>query len=317
MKLAFLGTGEFGVPAIRALLAAGHEVVAVVSQPDRPAGRGRQTQPTPVHAACDQLGVPHAQADDINQPQFSDLLRCAELGVVAAFGQKIGPALLAAPPHGMLNIHASLLPRYRGAAPYQWAILNGDATTGVTIFRLNDRWDAGAIYGQIETPIGDAETADELHDRLAVLGADLIVRVVAEIAAGRATPREQDPRLATRAPKLRKADGYVDWDQPAAACVRRIHGLWSWPAASMSFISRGGRSERIQLARARVADTTAAPSDAHPPGTFLADRTVQAGRGRVELLEVKPAGGTLMPFEAFANGRRVGGGDRLARLLAE
>lgn len=313
MKLAFLGTGDFGVPAIRALLNAGHEIVAVISQPDRPAGRGRAIQSTPIHATCDALGLPHVQAEDVNTPATLNLLGGVELGIVAAFGQKLGPALLAALPHGMVNIHASLLPRYRGAAPFQWAILNNDATTGVTVFRLNERWDAGAIYGQTETPIGETETADELHDRLATLGAELIGRVVSDISAGRIQPREQDMRQATRAPKLSKADGYVDWTQPAAICTRRIHGLWSWPTATALYVSSGGRSERVQLARALVADNAALPSESSPPGSFTPDRTIQTGAGRVRLLELKPAGGKLMPFDAFANGRRTSAGDRLER----
>ncbi|TWT46162.1 Methionyl-tRNA formyltransferase [Phycisphaerae bacterium RAS1] len=310
MNLAFLATGDFAVPALRALLRAGHSVALSVSQPDRPAGRGRQTVPTAVHAAADQLGIPHAQVENINTPEFAAQLAATDLAVVAAFGQKLGPDILAAPRHGCVNIHGSLLPRYRGAAPYQWAIINGDAETGVTIFQINQKWDAGAIWARRATPIGETETADELHDRLALLGAELIVETVSQIERGTATPQPQNAAEATRAPKLSKSDGRIDWSQPARVVARRINGLWSWPAATATFALGSGRTEVVQLARAKVIDESSPPGSA-PPGSFLADRSTQSGSGRIVLLEVKPAGGKLMSFEAFANGRRIAPPDRM------
>lgn len=310
MKLAFLGTGDFAVPALHAIVAAGHDVSVVFSQPDRPTGRGLTVKPTPVHAAADELHLRHVQAADINAPEHRTQLAGAALGVVAAFGQKIGADFLRAFPHGCINIHGSLLPRYRGAAPYQWAILNGDAITGVTIFQLNERWDAGEIWSHAETPIAETETADQLHDRLALLGADLIVRTLADWHAGRIAPQPQDAAKSTRAPKLSKSDAPLDWNLPAAQLVRRIHGLWSWPAASAVFVSHTGKREPLQFARARVADETAGPTADFPPGAIHADRTIQTGAGRIELLEIKPAGGKLMPFPAFANGRHLAPPDR-------
>lgn len=309
MNLAFLGTGEFAVPALRALLAGGHVIRLAISQPDRPAGRGRQIEPTPVHAAATSLGIPHAQVENINAGEHAERLSLCDLAIVAAFGQKLGPQVLAAPRLGCINIHGSLLPRYRGAAPYQWAIINGDTETGVTVFQIDPQWDAGAVWARRATPIGETETADELHDRLAALGAALIVETVARIEQGTASPQPQDPNKATRAPKLSKADGRIDWWQPARVVARRVNGLWSWPAATTTLVSTAGKSEAVQLARAQTVDDTS-PPDA-PPGSFLADRSIQTGRGRVRLLEVKPAGGRLMPFEAFANGRRISAGDRL------
>jgi methionyl-tRNA formyltransferase len=314
MRIVFFGTGPFAVPALRALHAAGHEIVVVVSQPDRPAGRGRVIVPTPVHAAAGALGLPHAQAADVATLP-PGLLDRAELGVVADFGQKLGPALLAALPRGCINVHGSLLPRYRGAAPYQWAILNGEPRTGVTVFQLDPRWDAGAIWSQREIEIGPTQTADELRDRLADVGAALLVETIPQIQSGQIQPRPQDPAQASRAPKLTKADAALDWSQPAVRIVRRIHGLWSWPAAACTFASRAGRRERLQLARARVADARAVPTLELPPGAFAPDLTVQSGGGRVELLEVKPAGGRLMPFAAFAHGRHVAPPDRLLALV--
>jgi methionyl-tRNA formyltransferase len=310
MRLAFLGTGEFGVPALRELTRAGHEVLLAISQPDRPAGRGLTLHPTPIHAAADGLGIPHEQAADVNDGTLLPRLAECELGVVVAFGQKLGPPVLQAPRLGMVNIHGSLLPRYRGAAPIQWAVINGDATTGVTVFQINERWDAGAIWGQRQTPIGELETADELHDRLSALGAELIVDIVRQIVDGRARPAPQDAAAATRAPKLTRADGVVDWSQPAERVVRRIHGLWSWPTATALLRTAAGREERVQLARANVADSERAATSLSGIGALLPDLTVQCGRGAVRMLEVRPAGGKRMPFDSFARGRRLAAGDR-------
>lgn len=312
MRLVFLGTGDFGVPTLRVLVQAGHEVVRAISQPDRPAGRGRTVRPTPIHAVAAELGLPHVQAEDINVLRATELVGDAELGIVAAFGQKIGADLLRALPRGCVNIHGSLLPKYRGAAPYQRAIIDGESETGVTVFQLDERWDAGAVWGRRSTPIGATETADELHDRLALLGAELIVATLPDIASGARQPEPQDPALATRAPKLAKTDGYVDWTQPAQRIVRRIHGLWSWPAAACTFVARSGKCERLLLVRAAVADATTTPATPYTLGDFLPDRTVQTGAGRVRLLEVQPAGKKRMPFDAFANGRQIAPPDRLA-----
>jgi methionyl-tRNA formyltransferase len=310
MRLVFLGTGDFGVPALRALIAAGHTITTAISQPDRPAGRGRAVRPTPIRAAAESLGVPHIQTEDVNAVA-AGVFAAAELGVVAAFGQKIGPQILTALPHGCINIHGSLLPRYRGAAPFQRAIIAGDELTGVTVFQLNERWDAGQIWGTRATPIGETETADELHDRLALLGAELIADVLTDFLAGRVVPRAQDAAQASRAPKLTKADGCVDWSAPARQVARRIHGLWSWPAAAALFASRRGKQERVLLVRAAVVAVQARPTPEFPPGAFLPDGTVQTGAGRVQLLEIQPTGGRRMPFEAFANGRQVAPPDRL------
>lgn len=305
MRIVFLGTGEFARPALHALVSTGHTVVAAISQPDRPAGRGRSIRKTPIHAAADELGIRHLQTTDVNALELTGGLAEAEIGVVAAFGQKIGPRLLHAWPRGCVNIHASLLPRYRGAAPIAWAIINGEEVTGVTVFQLDEHWDAGPIWSQRAVRIGPTETAAELHERLARLGAELIVETLPTIADGSVRPRPQDATRATRAPRLSRADSRVDWTQSAAAAARRINGLWSWPAATCLYEDASGRRERVQLARAEVAVANGEPTPDRPPGAFHPDHTVQASPGRVRLLEVKPAGGRLMPFEAFARGRRL------------
>ncbi len=303
MRIVFLGTGDFGGPTLRTIVDVGHAVVAAVSQPDRPAGRGRKLRPTHIHSLADELRIRHMQPEDINEANLADLLGGAELGVVAAFGQKIGNGILDALPYGCINLHGSLLPKYRGAAPFQWAIINGDETTGVSVFQLDEKWDAGPIWGKRELRIRETETAAELHDRLASLGAELVTDTLSAIEQGRAQPVTQDPSLATRAPKLSRRDSRIDWSASAFEITRRINGLWSWPVATCMLALPNRAPERLQLARASVADSDAEPSPALPPGAFRPDRTVQSGRGCVRLLEVRPAGGKLMPLDAFACGR--------------
>ncbi|QOJ15818.1 MAG: methionyl-tRNA formyltransferase [Planctomycetia bacterium] len=328
MEIVYFGTGSFGVPALEALLRAGHVVRACVSQPDRPSGRGRQVTPTPIHEAADRLGIPHFQTADVNADDPAHWARGAELGLVAAFGQKLGPGLLRTFPRGMINIHGSLLPRFRGAAPYQWAILRGETETGVTVFQLNERWDAGEIWSMARTPIDPAETADELHDRLAQLGPAALLEALQSMQRGE-RPLVQDAAQATRAPKLSKSDARLDFSQPAAAVAARVRGLWSWPAATCVYVGASARRETLQLARAvevggpgdRPAHlprdvsaplpVDAAAPELSPPGAFCSDLTVSCGSGRIRLLEVRPTGGKLMAFRDFVNGRRVAPGDRL------
>ncbi len=305
MRITFLGTGEFGVPALRALRAAGHELVAAASQPDRPARRGLKVSPTPIRTAAAELGLRHVQAQDINAAEHAALFDKLDAVVVVAFGQKLGGAILAAPRHGCINIHASLLPRYRGAAPIQWAVINGDRITGVTTFRINERWDAGDILASRETAIGETETADELHDRLAGMGGTLIVETLEGVRDGTMRPLAQDAAQSSRAPKLSRADAWVDFSQPAGLVARRINGLWSWPAATCQFRGADGRVERVQLARAMAMEDHLPTVASAERGAMVNDGLVQCGMGRVRLLEVKPAGGKLMPFDAFARGRDV------------
>jgi methionyl-tRNA formyltransferase len=310
MRIVFLGTGQFAVPALRALVRAGHVVTAVISQPDRPAGRGLRVRSTPVHTAADELGLQHIQAQNVNCLDWQDAFG-AEIGVVVAFGQKIAPAVLQALPRGCVNVHASLLPKYRGAAPIAWAIINGEAQTGVTIFQLDERWDAGPIWSRREVAIRETETADELHDRLATVGAELLVETLPLIGGGQLTPVRQDDLQATFAPRLSRKDGVIDWWEPARRIADRIRGLWSWPGVAARLVQSSGRQWQVRLARAEVADAEGLPAPDRPPGTFAADGTVQAGRGRVRLLEVQPAGGRVMSFTEFARGRQIRPGDRL------
>ncbi len=311
MDIAFLGTGDFAVPALEALVRAGHDVRVVISQPDRPAGRGRRVRPTPVRAAAEALGLRHIQTADVNAVSPETWLG-VELGVVAAFGQKLGAGLLARVPRGFVNIHGSLLPKFRGAAPVQWAILTGEQQTGVTVFQLDERWDAGPILAQDVTAIDPLETADELHDRLAKIGARLIVETLDRLEHGRLRPEPQDPSQASRAPKLSRADGWVDFTRPAEVVARRIRGLWSWPAVHAT-IELPQRTEPVLLVRACVGDPDGRPDERCRVGTLVPDGTVQTGRGTIRLLEVQPAGRRVMRFEDYARGRRL---DRPVRITS-
>lgn len=302
MKIAFLGTGDFACPSLTALREAGHDVSVAISQPDRRAGRGLRVRQTAVHALADALGVPHLQTQDVNALPL-DTLADVESAVVIAFGQKIGPALLRVPQRGFINLHGSLLPSYRGAAPFQWAVINGDRTSGVTVFQLDEHWDSGSIWGRREIEIGETETAAELHDRLATCGAALLVETLSAVERGELEPVPQNAAQATRARKLTRADRVIDFSQEARSVARRINGLWSWPAATCTLEIPSRPCEQIQLARARVQDASAEPNDRFTPGAFRDDLSVQTGRGAIELLEVKPAGGRLIDFAAFRNGR--------------
>jgi methionyl-tRNA formyltransferase len=226
--------------------------------------------------------------------------------VVVDFGQMIRRAARRAVGVAF-NLHASLLPALRGAAPVNWAIIRGHATTGVTTFRLVDSLDAGPIFVQRSTPISPEETAEELRDRLAALGAEAVAETLAMVAAA-GRPVEQDHARATSAPKLTKADGRIDFSADAAQIVRRIHGTWPWPGGQARYVSPAGRNVEVIIARAAVAAGTA--GETGECGAVCPDLTVSAGAGRVRIIQIKPAGGRLMEFRAFVNGYRVGVGAR-------
>jgi len=315
MRILFLGSGEFAVPTLRSLRGDGHEIVLVVSQPDKARGRGKLVSPTPVKAAAMNAAIPVITPADVNAPEVIEQIkgRGAELACVVAFGQKIGAELLGAFPVGIVNLHASLLPALRGAAPIQWAIIRGLRETGVSVFRLVERMDAGPIITQRRTAIGDVETAEELHDRLARIGCDAMRAAVQALEAEPGLPGiAQDPTGVTLAPKLRKSDGVISFDQPVDPLARRIRGLWSWPGASCRFVSADGRrDEVVAIARARPyegSQTRASPPD--HIGSVTDVLSVRVADGELEILELKPAGGPLMSWPDFVNGRHVRPGDR-------
>lgn len=310
MRVVFFGSGAFARPTLEWLVQSTHEIPLVVTQPARGSGRGRRLTRTPVRALADELGVASADADDVNSPTFVEMLRSqrATLGLVIAFGQKLGPELLGSLPWGCINLHASLLPRLRGAAPINWAILRGEERTGCTVFRIGERMDAGPILVSRWTTIKPEETAGELHDRLAGIGVDA-VRAALDLCGDNTMPAgtPQDESKATRAPKLKKADGLIDFHGPALAVARHICGMTPWPGAATRFVAADGRWEDVSIIRARRAEDPTRPQ--LPPGTLDDRLYVAAGDGYVELLEVKPSSGRVMTWPDYVNGRHVRKGD--------
>lgn len=314
MKIIFLASGEFALPTLEWVTSSGHETAAVISQPPREKGRGRKVTPTPVHQWAREHGLHVLTFEDVNDPEAVSTIAGfgADLGIVIAFGQKLGKTLLTSTRYGFVNLHASILPKFRGAAPINWAILRGEARTGVTVFRINERMDAGRILTQEAMEIRKGETADELHDRLAGIGV-AAVRSALEMFRDDEAPEgtAQAEAEASKAPKLSKADGVIDFTKPPSEVVRHILGLWSWPGASTVFEAKDGRWESVVIARAREAGDH--DGGRRGPGE-LDDRLFAATKeGFVELLEIKPASGPLMAWRDYVNGRHVQAGDRFTR----
>ena len=305
LRIIFAGSGEFGLPTLRALLESKHQVVQVVTQPDRPAGRGRGLTATPIGKFADEAGAPCMRTANINAEPLPE----ADLMVVIAFGQKISPEKVNHPKLGSVNLHASRLPRYRGAAPINWAILNGDSISGNSVIRLAERMDAGAILAQSSLTIGEVETAGELHNRLAQDGVSLILKVVEDLAAGTAVEQPQDESLATIAPKLSRESARLDFSRPTDEVARRIRGLYPWPGCRVRICdAEGTELSRLRLVRARAIQDD---DDRWMPGEITSAGRIRAGRGTIELLECQPEGGKPMPIAAYQRGHRWQAGLRL------
>ncbi|MBB5688922.1 methionyl-tRNA formyltransferase [Roseomonas alkaliterrae] len=291
MRLAFMGSPDFAVPALRALHGAGHEIAAVYCQPPRPAGRGQRETPCPVHRAALELGLPvrtpaRLKRDAAEHAAFAAL--GLDAAVVAAYGLILPKAMLDAPRRGCLNIHASLLPRWRGAAPIHAAILAGDAESGVTIMRMEEGLDTGPMLLKEATPIGPDTTVQELHDRLAAIGARLILRALAEDPPAIPQPEQG----VTYAPKLTKEDGRLDWTQDAAALERRVRALNPWPG---TFFTHGGEQIRVLAAHPE--------SGSGAPGTVLDDAgLIACGSGALRLARLQRPGRAPQPADAFLRG---------------
>jgi methionyl-tRNA formyltransferase len=302
MRLAFMGSPDFAVPALRALVAAGHEIAAVYCQPPRPAGRGHALRRCAVHVAADALGLPvrtpaRLKRDGDAHAAFAAL--GLDAAVVAAYGLILPAAMLATPRRGCLNIHASLLPRWRGAAPIQASILAGDAQSGITIMRMDEGLDTGPMLLAEAVPIGPRTTAALLHDALAEVGARLILRVLDEDPA----PRPQPEAGATYAPKLAREDGLIDWSREASFVDRQVRALNPWPG---TFSTWAGTT-------LKVLDCVPAEA-AGEAGTVLDERlTVACGAGAVRLLRVQAPGGAVMDAADFLRGHPVPAGSVLGR----
>jgi methionyl-tRNA formyltransferase len=315
MNVVFLGSGEFGIESLDAVAQSNHKLAFIVTQPPHLAGRGRKSKPTPVARWANAHSIPYVETDNVNTTQMISMITGYEpdLILVIAFGQKIGNELINLPPKGAINVHASLLPKLRGAAPINWAIINGETQTGVSIITLAEKMDAGKILSQDKTDIGSDETAGELYDRLAKIATPLLLKTLDQIETGTATYTEQDHSRATLAPKLKKSDGFLDFAEPAELLQRKIRGFWPWPGASAEYISkRTDKSERVTIAIAEVVETT--NRAALPVGEFDDDLNVICGTGSLRINKIKPAGSHLMDFADFVNGRHTQPGDRFVRI---
>lgn len=298
MRVVFMGTPAFAVPTLDALVSAGHEVLAVVAQPDKPSGRGNVLTSPPTVERARALGLDVLQPKAVKSGAFPAWMEgCgADVAVVVAYGRILTPRLLAAPRRGCVNVHASLLPKYRGAAPIQWAVVRGERETGVTTMLMDEGLDTGDMLLRRATPIGPDETAEELAGRLSVLGADLLVETLARF--DELVPEKQDPAAATLAPLLKKEDGLMDWARPARALHDQVRGLTPWPGGYTTL-----RAATLKVHRTRV---LAEGGQAAAPGTVVGPGlAVATGEGVLEIVEGQMPGKRAQPGRDLVNGLRL------------
>lgn len=323
MRLVMLGTGPFAVPTLRQLVASSHEVLRVVTRPPR----GRRAEAPPMQIAAEELGLPLWQPDTVNSEESRSRLSAdaPDLLVVCDYGEILKPETLALTPHGGINLHGSLLPKYRGAAPVQWAVLNGDAETGNTVIQMTAGLDAGPCLGIDVVAIDPDESAGELEARLAARGGDLVLGVIDALAAGTATPIKQDRTQASKAPRLEKEHGAIDWSRPALEIKNQVRALDPWPRAYTAWQREGERGEssprssspqeplRLILHRTQVVDLSSNP-DVHPGTVLDAGQRllIATGAGALEILSLQPAGKRVMPAAEFLRGYQLTPGQRLS-----
>ena len=300
MKAVFLGTPHFAVPTLEAMVRAGHDVVCVYTQPDRPKGRGQELALSPVKEAALRLGIAVRQPERVRRCVDELAALGADVMVIVGYGQIIPQAIIDLPRYGIINVHASLLPKYRGAGPIQWSIARGESVTGVTTMMINAGLDTGDILLKTETSIGPEETALELGPRLADMGAELLVETLERLGAGTLARIPQDDSQSTLAPILTREDGLIDWSQPAAVIHDRARGFLPWPGAWTTF-----RGQRFNIWRCRVAEVD---QPAVPGKLFSHQKHLYAACGdgsTLELLEVQTEGRKRVAADAFLNGQRL------------
>ncbi len=309
MRLVFMGTPEFAATSLDALLKSDDSVVGIVTQPDRPKGRGQVLTPSPVKLLAQEAKIPLLQPLKMKDPEFLQALAGwkPDLIAVAAFGRILPPVVLSFPPLGCVNVHGSLLPKYRGAGPIQWALINGEAETGITTMLMDEGMDTGAMLLQEAIPITPDDTAGTLSPRLAELGGRLLVETIVRLKAGTLVSRPQDASQATFAPLLKKEDGVIDWALPATALANRVRGLSPWPGAYTTVA--GGDRWMIWHARALPGPVTS------PPGTIVAVTTetihVSTGKGVLAVMELQPANSRRMAASQYLAGHPVAVGLKL------
>jgi len=302
MRIVFMGTPEFAVPSLDALLKSGDDVVGIVTQPDRPKGRGQVLTFSPVKQVALRESIPILQPTKMKDPEFLASLTAWKPDViaVAAFGRILPPVILSLPPNGCINVHGSLLPKYRGAGPIQWAIINGETETGITTMLMDEGMDTGAMLLQEAIPIEPHDTAGSLSPKLAELGGRLLVQTIAQLKTGSIVPRPQDHTKATMAPLLKKEDGVLDWSLPAQSIANRIRGLTPWPGAYTFF-----GSDRWTIIKA----VSSAEQSRETPGRIVAVTkdaiTVSTGEDSLTLLDIQPANSRRMTVAQYLAGHAV------------
>ncbi|MCS6305463.1 MAG: methionyl-tRNA formyltransferase [Nitrospira sp.] len=313
MRIVFMGTPEFAVPSLEAILRSDNQVVGVVTQPDRPKGRGQQLVSSPVKLVAERTGIPILQPLKIRTPEFLQALSAwqPDLIAIAAYGRILPTPILRLPPMGCVNVHGSLLPKYRGAAPVQWAVINGETETGITTMLMDEGMDTGAMLLQEKLEISPEDTAGTLAPRLAELGARLLLDTLMQLKAGTLTPKKQDDGQATLAPILKKEDGLIDWTMSATVLANRVRGLSPWPGAFTFF-----GEERWNIWRA-VSNVAAATDK---PGTIVAVNKqtimVSTGDGLLGIREIQTANSKRMSADQFLAGHRIPVGGQLGSSIA-
>jgi len=310
MRIVFMGTPEFAVPSVEALLKSDDRVVGIVTQPDRPRGRGQRLSPSPVKVIARREQIPVLQPAKMKDPSFMAELSGWKPDViaVAAFGRILPPAILSFPPRGCINVHASLLPKYRGAGPIQWALINGETETGITTMLMDEGMDTGAILLQATMAIGQDDTAGSLSSRLADLGGRLLVETLAQLKTGTLTPRLQDHGQATLAPLLKKEDGAVNWTMSATSIANRIRGLTPWPGA-YTFL----RMDRWTISRSVALDEATNLAPGQITAVTKDAIHVATGEGVLAIRELQPANGRRMPVGQYLAGHPLETGMQLSQ----
>lgn len=299
MKLLFFGSDSFAIPSLAALASAKHDILAVVTQPDRPAGRGQKMTPCPVALVAKEKKLPLLQPPKLKEAEKELLQLKPDILIVVAYGQFIPQSLIEATPYQAVNVHPSLLPKYRGAAPIQWAILNGDTKTGVTTMTITPEMDAGDIYLQYETPLDPTETSAQLHDRLSEMGAELLLKTLGKIEKGNLKPKPQDSSKVVLAPKIKKEEGHLDWKEPAQKLYNKIRAFDPWPG-TFCFLE----GERLKIFEAAVLEARSQKRI----GTVIDNERgilVACGQGALCLLEMQSEGKKRMSVTEFLKGHPI------------
>ncbi|MBN1788759.1 MAG: methionyl-tRNA formyltransferase [Sedimentisphaerales bacterium] len=309
MRIVYCGCGRFGIDSLNALKASDHKLLHIVTQPDKQSGRGRKITANDIAQWAQENNIPFTNTQNINSPESIELIKelKPDLLVVIAFGQKISEEVINIPQKGAINVHGSLLPKYRGAAPVNWAVINGETETGISIITLADKMDCGQILAQDKLQIKDEDNAQNIHDELARLSGGLLIETIDKIDADTATYTKQDDAKATLAPKLKKSDGIINFSDSAVQIHNKVRGLFPWPGTVASFIcDQTNKKSPVTIMETKVVATVGQNKNV---GVLDENLNVLCGEGTLKILKIKPHGSKIMDFKSFINGRGSGPGD--------